>query len=149
MSSPTIATFRNKNGETLATGFCNAGWGGLTAKKFIPVVRDALIESRTRSYLMNGGTYNENIFKTESEYERVKKIVEGTGVTIEALREEYGDKYFAEGWHTQWHDVEILGIRILRSDLMLASSDALYEEEFVKRLHHLMKNKTANDKSKS
>ena len=144
MSLPTRATFRNKNGEILATGFCNAGWT-LTAKNFIPMVREALVESRIRSYLMNGGTYSERVFKTEDEYDRMKKLVEGTGVTIEALREEYGEKYFSEDWQRQWHDVEISGIRILRSDLMTASSDALYEEEFVKRLYQVMKNKAAQD----
>lgn len=148
MSTPTRATFRDKNGDILATGFCNGGWA-FSAKNFIPMVRDALVESRTRSYLMNGGKYNQKLFKTEEEYERIKKIVDSKGVTVEALREEYGEKYFSEGWQKNWHTVEIFGVKILRSDLMTASSDALYEEEFVKRLDQLMRQKTNNENRKS
>lgn len=147
MSTPTRATFRDKNGDILATGFCNGNWR-FSAKNFIPMVREALIESRKRHYLMHGGDYNQDIFKTEDEYERSKKTIEESSVTLEDLREEYGKEYFSEEWHSRWHDVEISGIRILRSDLMTASKDPLYEDEFVNRLYQFMKRKAEQEKAK-
>ncbi len=140
MSLPTKAIFRDKEGNVLAEGSCNPGWK-LAADSFIPMVREALVDSRVKNYILSGGKYNKNIFGSEDEYERVKLFIERTGVTIEKLREEHGERYFSEGWQRQWNTVEIFGIEILRSDLMTASTDALYEEEFVKRLYQVMKRK--------
>lgn len=126
-------TFKNRDDAILAVGYCNYV-APFKASYFIPVVKAGLVNARTTHYLFNGGEYDEYIFKTFENYQTLKENVEKSNLNVEILQEKYGQQYFSKDWHKNWHAVEVFSVSILRTDLIKATSDALYEEEFVKNL---------------
>jgi len=132
MSLPTYATFRDKDNKVLAYGFCNPGWM-FNPSQYIRLAQTALANARMESYILRGGEYDERMFKTQEHYDTVKEHT-SKGKSLEELQEEHGEQYFSENWHNKWYEVEIFNLRVLRSDLIKATKDPLYEEEFMVNL---------------